>query len=588
VAGGRGPARSTGGVMAAIIIVLLLLLAVGFYYWQLGYNRRVERLESIVSQRRAMEEEARILVHMGVLGNATGENLSLVIYNGAPFPLTMAALVLVTTGGSVDVINSTHTPSFVTGAEAYLYRLTGQGLVLVESYPSLEEAIASGLTIPHAYLLEVNITATQPLDGLRAHAAFKAPLAGAGVSALIPISIASTAIYTSPAQAATGGGGGAPPATTTTTTTTTSTATTPPGACYIPVTITNNAQVSLQDYPVRIILNSTNINQTIWQQLNESKIYVTLDNGQPLYYYIEYFNQTEKVAVIWVKIPSLGAGQSIGVRIYYNYTGDNPYASYNDPYQVFTYYNPGNTLNFDWYPYDNYTLNYENIGVVDGISNMSWYVIYSFIGNSVTEGEIDFYYIYNYTFMFALKNLSTSTLSGSYGYCIDSLVNFYYIEPPEAVGVSILYTLDLAHINYIGALLYYDPYGVIGIDYTQGFKIIEVAPNRPPNVSSDEPWTFDDSTWYHIELCLYEGNIMWRVEYPNASVVVDDYGTPIKGVDHETYVSSGNYAGLLGGLAEVYLFGIPYYAPSHFYKEIYVRPFVYPEPSYVVGSPVCG
>ena len=569
--------RGTGGVIAAIIIVLLLLLAVGLYYWEEGYRRKLDQLSALRQERLALQAQASMLVHVGALGNATGENISILVYNGAGFPLSLAALTLVTTTGQVDVINSTHTPAFVAEARAYLYRQGPTGLVLVASYPDLQQAIARGLVIPQTFLLEINITATQPLDALHTHLGFKAPLTSGSTQALVPIVLQATTTYTSPQQAITGGGGGAPAATTTATTTSTTTTTTPPG-CYIPVTITNPTNIDLQDYPVKITLNSTNLNATIWSQLNESKIYAVLPNGTPLYYYIEYFNSTEERAVIWVNA-SIPAGSSVTVYLYYNYTGTNPYASYNDPYKVFPYFNPGDTLNFYTYPYFTPVYNWlynTYYWVYGGTNESAWQPnsTYHYIENYVEQSQ------YQVVDMFALLDMSEYP-SLQYSMCISSYINLnnntnYY----NSVGIGFVsgdYTVrrrGTYYGNYSEIYLFWDTYTQQA--YLEFYQVINGEDNFVNETYLNS--IINPASWYRLSVCIdiNADKILFKlstISYSEYIVVnvTDNSKLPYP-------LGPLSYVGLEGGFE---------YGATHLYRNIIIRPFVYSGPEVIVSKPVC-
>jgi len=100
------------------------------------------------------------------------------------------------------------------------------------------------------------------------------------------------------------------------------------------IDIKENAGVNLTDYQVKIVLE--NIGFTDWANLTADSIYFTDANGNPLYFWIERLDTTNKRSTIWVKIPSIPANSI--VRIYMYYGGSNPYSSYNDPYKTFLFF----------------------------------------------------------------------------------------------------------------------------------------------------------------------------------------------------------------------------------------------------------
>jgi len=103
---------------------------------------------------------------------------------------------------------------------------------------------------------------------------------------------------------------------------------------YTLLAITEQSGNYLTNYPVEIILDSSwngwNANPT------KDSIYITDYNGNPLYYWIEVFDTTNKKLVIHTKIPSLPANSTIKIKLYYAET--NPYPSYNNGNQVFDFF----------------------------------------------------------------------------------------------------------------------------------------------------------------------------------------------------------------------------------------------------------
>jgi len=102
-----------------------------------------------------------------------------------------------------------------------------------------------------------------------------------------------------------------------------------------PITITEQSGNDLSDYAVKIELDDT---WDGWDTvIDGSDIYFLDENGNPLYYWIEKFDKQNKHAIIWVKIPFLPANSSITIYMHYGAT-PNPYAEYNDPNQVFLFF----------------------------------------------------------------------------------------------------------------------------------------------------------------------------------------------------------------------------------------------------------
>jgi len=105
------------------------------------------------------------------------------------------------------------------------------------------------------------------------------------------------------------------------------------------IDIHENSGNDLYNYTVRIDMRCFND----WNSTNDdgSDIYFTDNQGNPLYYWIEYYNKTEENATIWVKIPYIPANGD--VEIYMHYGGVNKYPDHNSPGNVFLFYDDFNT-----------------------------------------------------------------------------------------------------------------------------------------------------------------------------------------------------------------------------------------------------
>jgi len=99
------------------------------------------------------------------------------------------------------------------------------------------------------------------------------------------------------------------------------------------IIITNNTLQDLTGYAVNIQLGAHN--WYAWSCSNGSDIYFVDASGNPLYYWVEYFDASKAYASIWVKV-DIPASSS--VTIYMKHCGSNPYQSYNDPTKVFLFF----------------------------------------------------------------------------------------------------------------------------------------------------------------------------------------------------------------------------------------------------------
>jgi len=109
-----------------------------------------------------------------------------------------------------------------------------------------------------------------------------------------------------------------------------------------PITVTERSGNSLTDYAVKITLDSS---WGGWSYVSSdgSDIFFTDDQENPLYFWIEQWDYANKHAVIWVKVPSIPANGTVTVYMWFG--GDNPYASYRDPEQVFMFFDDFESYN---------------------------------------------------------------------------------------------------------------------------------------------------------------------------------------------------------------------------------------------------
>ena len=109
-----------------------------------------------------------------------------------------------------------------------------------------------------------------------------------------------------------------------------------------PIIITENAGVTLENYAVKITLDSTNFD---FSKANPdgSDIRFTLDDGATLIpYWIQLWDNVGQQAIIWVKIPSIPAGGIVTVYMYY---GNPAAASQSNIHETFVF---GEDLEYDY------------------------------------------------------------------------------------------------------------------------------------------------------------------------------------------------------------------------------------------------
>jgi len=64
-----------------------------------------------------------------------------------------------------------------------------------------------------------------------------------------------------------------------------------------PITIAEQSGTDLYNYTVKIVLNSTNWDGWSYTSDDGSDIYFMDGNGNPLYYWVKYFNKTEPILI---------------------------------------------------------------------------------------------------------------------------------------------------------------------------------------------------------------------------------------------------------------------------------------------------
>jgi len=125
-----------------------------------------------------------------------------------------------------------------------------------------------------------------------------------------------------------------------------------------PIDVKENSGSNLTDYQVMIQLTSSWDGWSLVAS-DGSDIYFTDSSGNPLYFWIEKFDYTNKNAIIWVKIPSLPASSTI--RIYLRFgVLPNPYSSYRDGTKTFDFFDDFNDGVVDTSKWDVGTQVYNN------------------------------------------------------------------------------------------------------------------------------------------------------------------------------------------------------------------------------------
>jgi len=109
------------------------------------------------------------------------------------------------------------------------------------------------------------------------------------------------------------------------------------------ITITENTGSNLTNYQVKIVLDSSNFDFTKANSDGSDVRFYDMNNN-PLPYYIEVWDSTARLAIIWVKLNLTGGGTT---RIKMVYNNPSLTVSTSNPYSVFDFYDDfsGSSLN---------------------------------------------------------------------------------------------------------------------------------------------------------------------------------------------------------------------------------------------------
>ena len=318
-----------------------------------------------------------------------------------------------------------------------------------------------------------------------------------------------------------------------------------PGGCVLPVNVTTHVGSGLSGYAVRVELNSGNFDD--WGKLASGSLYFTLADGTPLYYYVEELDPQAGRAVFWVNL-TLPASSTVTILFHYN-ASYNPYPGCSGPEHVFPYYNPGDRLDFDWYPCD---ADYNGWGNLDGVDSSGW---------SESSGVVSSQVTIDRSHMMAVENLSLS------GVCVEAEVNLGALESIEEAGVVARVSYDPQTgglTRYVLRVIYFPQAG------RAGFELLAQHPGSITAHNETYPGVEADA-WYKLRLCVYSNRAVATIVAPDGRVytlTLSDPQSPQQGFPGGA------------GLHSAYNQGV-----SHEYRNIIVRPYVQPEPTASVGTP---
>jgi len=313
----------------------------------------------------------------------------------------------------------------------------------------------------------------------------------------------------------------------------------------VPIQIIERSGNDLTDYAVRIVFNITNLPYP-WlvrdpNGRGAANIYFIDSEGNPLYYWIEFFHLNTLVA--WVKVPYIPADSSITIYACVTRDGSNLYEPYNDPHQVFLFF-------------DDFA----------SIDNSTWI-------NTSKGWEITTYTLLGYN----LSVLRTAgggilfrnmTLDRNEGYAVGGFVIVEDIG--DVGGLGFVWSLNVSNPSAVNG------YTTVINKYTCWIVVRAVVNGteiglrgiRPPHVN----------TW--MELGVYGSRIVLNIGARKFSDIYrnDTYSA--------VYIRAAEaFARTVEAVDTTFptLRGFGIYALKQFYVDfIYLRRFVYPEPLVVI------
>ena len=101
------------------------------------------------------------------------------------------------------------------------------------------------------------------------------------------------------------------------------------------ITLTNNNSENLNDYQVRLELDETKVGPNFRWDLGGKDLRFYDENGQKIPYWVESWDEENKTAKVWVKVPLIPAGGSTTIKMYY---GNEQAQSESDGEAVFEFF----------------------------------------------------------------------------------------------------------------------------------------------------------------------------------------------------------------------------------------------------------
>ena len=248
-------------------------------------------------------------------------------------------------------------------------------------------------------------------------------------------------------------------------------------AYNIPVTIVEGYGNTLVNYPIKVVLNTTNFNDWNKVKSNGSDIFVTDSNNNPLYYWIESINTTEKEAVIWVKVPRINALNTTTILLWYG--GENDFTLFENPEKVFVFFEDFNSNQLDtnkWTIYDSggasYTIANGTLYIDTGSTGENKHGVRFFADISFNSNNVSKYIVEARYKAHGWSNTDTSyTMSGvGVGRVSTNILDYKYLLGWD--GHDNKYALNswIGTMKYIPVNMENDKWYIIGLHMVSSSK----------------------------------------------------------------------------------------------------------------------
>ena len=327
---------------------------------------------------------------------------------------------------------------------------------------------------------------------------------------------------------------------------------------YREIVISNNVDVDLIDYQVRIVLTSNNFDT--WDNIargNGEDLRFIDEDGNELPYWIEYFNKGEKLGIIWVKIPYIPASSTTKIYMLYG----NPSAqSHSDGDAVFEFFD-----------------DFKEEELNDNV----WSYTYNTAESIIKIFKREYLKVRaKYTDQFQFVNVYTKntwTVPDTYGYIVDTKLS-PRSEHPHHYKYYHIARLDLytANSNINQHPLYAQGAYIHAWDY-EGTWIWYFTPNEVKNGtwSNGVDKSFNKNEWYVVSIG-YFGNrtyyYIWNVNNYSSPYAYKIY----KEMHNDFRIVLGNERSNETDRGAKW--------QETWYDWVRVRKFVYPDPQISIGE----